>query len=734
MASDFREAKYRAQSRYASGEPSWVRSRHVRAARLLIALIAAIGAVFASKPGEAQLIPGRVPDGRSAAELRAQDSGPVIFDDPDSKGVRGVAFTADGKFLATADANGGTYVWSLVTRRIAATLRDPGSHGVNAVAFRPGNAVLAAGDANGRVYLWQPGVKRPGEFTDPSSKGVRAVAFTPNGKFLAAADANGHVYVWSLATGKIVAVLHRPGSMGINAVAFKSGGRYLAAGDANGRADVWAPPKALEAALRDPGSKGIDAVAFRPRSGILATGDANGRIYLWQPGVARPDDLADPGSEGVRAVAFTPSGKFLAAADANGRAYVWSMFTDKVTDTFRDRGSRAMQAVAFSPDGLMVASGDASGHTYLFDLPPAVRPTIPSPAKPVGYVAHVLAQPDPRRYVQLIENGGATSLRDDVTWAWIEPARGRFDWSATDKIVTLAATHHLHLLLAVDTTPAWASGASMAQSDWSSLPPRKPSDYGIFAGIVAARYGAGGDFWRQHPNVPVYLPAGIEVWNEENLSGAWGGRIPNPAKYAAMIKAAYTRIKQADPKMTVLIGGLAPAGAYDDVTCSGHKGTGHDSSQWNGVNYLQALYADGIHGYFDAVAWHPYNFWTGATAAEMLAPNPCSAWTQMARTPVSARSLMVAHGDARKRIWITETGAPSCTTGARYICVSARQQAALATREVRLWRSLPWAGGFYWYDIRDDNRGFNNSESHFGAVLADNTPKPAYAALSRAWH
>jgi WD40 repeat protein len=154
MTSDFREAKYRAQSRSVSGEPSWVRSRHVRAARLLMVLIATVGTAFAPKPGEAKLIPGRTPDGRSGTELRAQDSGPVSFDDPDSKGVRSMAFTADGKFLATADANGRTYVWSVVTRKIAATLRDPGSHGVNAVAFRPGSSVLAAGDANGRVYLW----------------------------------------------------------------------------------------------------------------------------------------------------------------------------------------------------------------------------------------------------------------------------------------------------------------------------------------------------------------------------------------------------------------------------------------------------------------------------------------------------------------------------------------------------------------------------------------------------
>jgi len=359
---------------------------------------------------------------------------------------------------------------------------------------------------------------------------------------------------------------------------------------------------------------------------------------------------------------------------------------------------------------------------------------ISSPRKPVGYAAHVLAQPDPGRYVRLIEDGAATSLRDDVSWASVEAARGKFDWSGADKIVTQAAAHHLHVLMIVDTSPAWASGASTSASDWFWLPPRAPATYGTFAAAVAARYGAGGRFWHEHPRLPRYLPSGIELWNEENLSGFWGGRTPNPAAYAAMVKSAYARIKKTDPAMTVMTGGLAPAGAYNDVTCSGLNGsTGHDSPAWKGIDYLQALYAHGRHGHFDAVAWHPYIYWNGASAAQMLAYHRCSAWTQMASTPVSARSLMTSHGDGRKQLWITETGAPTCVTGATFPCVSPAQQASLATRETRLWKRWRWAGGFYWYDIRDDNLGAASGESHFGAVLHNDSPKPAYAALRRAW-
>jgi hypothetical protein len=352
---------------------------------------------------------------------------------------------------------------------------------------------------------------------------------------------------------------------------------------------------------------------------------------------------------------------------------------------------------------------------------------------PVGYSAHLLGQEDPARYVSLIQSGGATSLRTDVRWASVEATKGQFNWAGPDEVISQAASHHLNVLMIVDTSPVWASGASAMPSNWLWLPPRSPAAYGVFAAAVAARYGADGAFWRQHPSLPRYPPAGIELWNEENTSVFWGNEPPGPAEYAAMVKAAYTSIKQADPGMPVLIGGLASAGGYDDVTCSGQKGTGYDRHAWNGLNYLQALYANGIHGYFDAVGWHVYNYWSGANAAKMLAYNNCSAWSQMTSTPVSVRSLMDSHGDAAKRLWITETGTPTCVSGATYPCVSPAQQADLVTDEARQWKSFPWAGGFYWYDIRDDGGAVSDPESHFGTVSVTNTPKPAYYAFRYAW-
>jgi hypothetical protein len=146
----------------------------------------------------------------------------------------------------------------------------------------------------------------------------------------------------------------------------------------------------------------------------------------------------------------------------------------------RMAGVRVLQVVAL---GLLISAGvwllgGLSGQDPL----PALR-------GPVGYSAHPLGQPDVARYTALIEDGGATSLRTDVSWASVQPTRARFNWSGPDEIVSQAASHHLTVLLIVDSTPAWASGAATSGSDWFWLPPHRPADYAAFAAAVAARYG-----------------------------------------------------------------------------------------------------------------------------------------------------------------------------------------------------------------------------------------------------
>jgi len=282
---------------------------------------------------------------------------------------------------------------------------------------------------------------------------------------------------------------------------------------------------------------------------------------------------------------------------------------------------------------------------------------------------------------------GLTSIRVDVSWYNIQlDGPGSYNWTSMDTAVSAIQSAGLTADLIIDQCPPWAA-ASGASGIFAQ--PASPAAFGTFAAAVAKRYyGNGAQYF--------------EIWNEPNLQEFWSPS-PDPAAYTADLKAAYTAIKAVTPSALVITAGLAPAS--------------DSSTTMDTVTFVQDMYADGAQGYFDALGDHPYTF--PFTPGNVMLG---SAWSEMSQTSPSLRSLMAAHGDGGKKIWITEYGAPTSGTSNP---VSDADQGDEMVQAISQAKQLGWIGSVYLYTWRDGGDGF-------GLLTADGTQKPAAAAVAAA--
>jgi WD40 repeat protein len=275
-----------------------------------------------------------------------------------------VAFSPDGKTVATGGDDGNVRLWDAATQQEIGSPMSSDANAVVAVAFSPGGTLVAAGSTDGNVQLWDTATQQEaGSAMAAGAAAVGALAFSPDGKLLATGGQDGTARLWDVTTGSQIGATMATGGA-VSAVAFDDGGATLATAESDGATELWNVTTQTQtgAALTVQGSAGVTALAFSPAADALATGNGNGSIQLWDPaGFHQPSaplavgPVALPAAAaGQASAAFSADGGLLATSDGSGIVRVWDISARRLVGVPLST-YHTVTGLALSPDGKTLA-------------------------------------------------------------------------------------------------------------------------------------------------------------------------------------------------------------------------------------------------------------------------------------------------------------------------------------------------------------------------------------------
>ena len=259
--------------------------------------------------------------------------------------VYAIAWSPDGKTLATASFDNTVRLWEAATRKEIKKY-DGHSKMVLAVAFSPdGKQILSGSQGQNRQDLgFGPSVeeqkaKAEGERESGAASGtpktlaghtgeIYSVAWSPDGKLAATGAADKTARIWDVAKGTAGPIDQRPCEV-VYAVAFNPKGDLLVTGGDDKLIKYWNVADGKELRKSRATERRSTGLAFHPDGTKLASGSVDKTIRIWNVADGKELHKLDGHPDDVYSIAFSPDGKRLASVGYGGNIYVWDVATAK---------------------------------------------------------------------------------------------------------------------------------------------------------------------------------------------------------------------------------------------------------------------------------------------------------------------------------------------------------------------------------------------------------------------
>ncbi len=316
-------------------------------------------------------------DQSGAIRLWYTDNGKLVgkpFHTHDMGGKAGeeatsIAFSPDGMRLVSVGLDGTLEFWDVAKQQPLSKSIRITDGALRSVAFSPNGELLALAGDDGKLRLLNPKTRQTiGEPVNAQQGGITQVAFSTDGKQIITAGVSGMVKIWDSVTHEPVGGLSQRGPVWTFAVS-RDGMRLVSAGsdsavrlwDMSRQQTLRHPIKAHEAA--------VGSIAFSPNGRSLASAGEDGTLRLWDSQTLQA--IGDPinAHQGKRIwnIAFNSGGENLISVDENRTIRLWNCATHKPLGELFTIKHGWVWSIAIKPNSNIIAWAD-EGSVRLWDL------------------------------------------------------------------------------------------------------------------------------------------------------------------------------------------------------------------------------------------------------------------------------------------------------------------------------------------------------------------------------